>query len=60
MSIDSAIATLEEVARVDLERCETAIRKSDKEVGIAAIELAFAKIDTVIDLLRSLPRRMEP
>jgi hypothetical protein len=59
MSIDSAIATLEEVARTDLERCETAIRESDKDAGVAAIELAFAKIDTVIDLLRGLPRRME-
>jgi hypothetical protein len=56
MSIDTAIATLEEVTRVDLERCEAAIRESNKDEGITAIELAFAKIDTVIDLLRGLPR----
>ena len=52
MSNEIAIATLQEVARVDLERCEAAIRANDQLSAVAAIEVAFAKIDGVIDLLR--------
>ena len=56
MDLENAIHTLEEISRVDLERCEAAIRAGDKESGVAALEKAFAKIDSVIDILRSLPR----
>ena len=55
MPVETAIKTLQEVAQADLERCQAAIRDGDKEAGMAAIEQAFAKIDSVIDLLRALP-----
>ena len=58
MSNETAIATLEEVSRVDLERCEAAIRANDQLSAVAAIERAFAKIDSVIDLLRADPGAM--
>lgn len=53
MSNETAISTLEEVVRVDLEQCEAAIRANDQLSAVAAVERAFAKIDSVIDLLRS-------
>ncbi len=56
MSVETAIQALEEVSRIDLERVDAAIRANDKESGMAAIERVFAKIDSVIDLLRSTPR----
>jgi hypothetical protein len=46
---------LQEVARQDLERCETAIRAADQPAAIEAIERVFAKLDTAIDMLRSAP-----
>ena len=56
LDLETAIQTLEDVTRVDLERCEAAIRAGDQLSGVAALEQAFAKIDSVIDILRSLPR----
>jgi len=53
--MDQAIALLQEVAQQDLEQCEAAIRSSDQTTAIDAIERAFAKIDSAIDLLRSQP-----
>jgi len=50
--MDQAIGLLQEISRQDLEQCEAAIRASDKETAIAAIERAFAKLDSAIDLLR--------
>jgi hypothetical protein len=54
--MDQAIEMLQEVARVDLEACETAIKGDDKAVALETIERAFAKIDTVIDIMRSAGR----
>ncbi len=51
--MDQVISLLEEVTRNDLEACEAAIRASDRETAITAIELAFAKIDTALDMLRA-------
>jgi hypothetical protein len=51
--MDQAIALLQEVARQDLEQCEAAIRAADQGAAIDAIERAFAKLDSAIDLLRS-------
>lgn len=53
--MDQTIALLQEVARQDLERCEAAIKNDQKAEAIAAIESAFAKLDTAIDMLRSAP-----
>jgi hypothetical protein len=53
--MDQVIGLLQEVVRQDLEACETAIRASDQATAIAAIERAFAKLDTAIDVLRSAP-----
>jgi hypothetical protein len=51
--MDQAIALLQEIAQQDLETCEAAIRASDQAKAIEAIERAFAKLDTAIDMLRS-------
>ncbi len=51
--MDQAIELLQEVVRQDLEQCEAAIRGDDKATAIAAIERAFAKIDTALDVIRS-------
>ncbi len=51
--MDQVIGLLQEVAQQDLETCETAIRASDQAAAIEAIERAFAKLDTAIDMLRS-------
>jgi hypothetical protein len=51
--MDQAIELLQEVARQDLEQCEAAIRAGDEAVAVEAIERAFAKLDTAIDMLRS-------
>ncbi len=53
MRLDQVIGLLEEVTRNDLEACETAIRASDRTAAINAIELAFAKLDTALDMLRA-------
>jgi HPt (histidine-containing phosphotransfer) domain-containing protein len=53
--MNHAIELLQEIARDDLEQCEAAIRADDKAVAIDAIERAFAKLDTAIDMLRSEP-----
>jgi hypothetical protein len=53
--MDQAIELLQEIARDDLEKCEAAIRAEDKVAAIEAIERAFAKLDTAIDVLRSMP-----
>ncbi len=50
--MDQAVELLEEVARQDLEQCEAAIRADDKGKALEAIERAFAKLDTALDLLR--------
>jgi len=55
MDLQNAVHTLEEVSRDDLEACEKAIRAGEQDAAIRAIERAFAKIDGVIDLLRSQP-----
>ena len=55
--MDQVIGLLEEVARQDLEACETAIRDEDQAAAIGAIERAFAKLDTALDMLRSLGPR---
>ncbi len=52
--MDQVIALLQEVAQQDLERCEGAIRADDKTTAIESIERAFAKLDTAIDMLRSV------
>jgi hypothetical protein len=51
-AMDQAVELLEEVARQDLEQCEAAIRADDKGKALEAIERAFAKLDTALDLLR--------
>jgi HPt (histidine-containing phosphotransfer) domain-containing protein len=51
--MNQAIELLQEVARQDLEQCEAAIKSDDKTAALAAIERAFAKIDTALDVLRS-------
>ena len=51
--MDHAIELLQEVARLDLEQCEAAIRAGDKAKALETIERAFAKVDTAIDMLRS-------
>ncbi len=51
--MDQVIALLQDVVRQDLEKCQAAIRADDKSTAIAAMELAFAKLDTAIDMLRS-------
>jgi hypothetical protein len=53
LDVELAVKMLEEVSRQDLEDCESAIGAADKEKALAAVERAFAKIDTVIDMLRS-------
>ncbi len=52
MELQMAVQTLEEVSRQDLEDCQTAIRAGEKDLALQSIERAFAKIDSVIDLLR--------
>ncbi len=54
--MDQAIELLQEVTRQDLEACESAIRADDKATALAAIERAFAKIDTALDIIRAAPR----
>ncbi len=54
MPVDEVIALLEEAVRQDLEACETAIRASEQARAIDAIERAFAKLDTALDVLRSM------
>jgi hypothetical protein len=54
--MDQAIEMLQEVARIDLEACEAAIKNDDRAAALDTIERAFAKIDTVIDILRSAAR----
>lgn len=53
MDLNTAIHTLEEVSREDLEDCAKAIRAEDKGRALEAIERVFAKVDSVIDILRS-------
>ncbi len=53
--MDQVIGLLQEVVQQDLESCEAAIRASDQAVAIEAIERAFAKLDTAIDMLRNVP-----
>jgi hypothetical protein len=53
--MDQVIGLLQEVVRQDLETCEAAIRASDQATAVNAIERAFAKLDTAIDMLRSAP-----
>ena len=54
MPVDEVIALLEEAVRQDLEICESAIRASQQAPAIDAIERAFAKLDTALDVLRSM------
>ncbi len=56
MDANRATALIEEALRGDLERCEGAIRAGDREGALAAMEQAFAKLDTALDIVRSLPR----
>ena len=51
--MDQVIALLQEVVQEDLEQCEGAIRSADQAKAVEAIERAFAKLDTAIDMLRS-------
>jgi hypothetical protein len=51
--MDQVIALLQEIAQQDLEQCEAAIKTDDKTKAVAAIEVAFAKLDTAIDMLRN-------
>jgi hypothetical protein len=53
LRLDQVIGLLEEVTRTDLEACEAAIRVTDQAAAISAIELAFAKLDLALDLLRA-------
>lgn len=48
-----AIDLLEEASRTDLEQCEAAIKAGDHALALEAIERAFAKIDSAIDVLRA-------
>jgi hypothetical protein len=48
-----AISIMEEALRGDLERCVLAIRADDKQVAIAELERAFAKLDSALDLIRN-------
>jgi len=54
LSVDQVIHLLEEIARDDLESCASAIKAADKAASLSSLELAFAKLDTAIDLLRNL------
>lgn len=51
--MDAAVNSLEEASRTDLEQCEAAIKAGDHAVTLEAIERAFAKIDSAIDVLRT-------
>lgn len=53
--MDQAVELLQEVTREDLEACKAAIEQGDKALALSTIERAFAKVDTVIDILRSAP-----
>ena len=48
-----AVTVLEEVLQGDLERCASAIRQDRKQDALEELERAFAKLDTVLDMLRS-------
>ncbi len=50
--MDEAMMYLEEVIRGDLERCAAAIRGDDKAAALSELEGAFAKLDTVLDIIR--------
>ena len=58
--MDEAVAYLEEVIRGDLERCAAAIRADDKAGALSELESAFAKLDTVLDMVRSAAEQMQP
>ena len=51
--MDQAVTLMEEALTGDLERCAAAIRGDDKTRALAELERAFAKLDTVLDLIRS-------
>ena len=54
--VDQVITLMEEALTGDLERCGAAIRGDDKGAALAELERAFAKLDSALDLIRSLAR----
>lgn len=52
-----AVTILEEVLQGDLERCASAIRQDRKQDALAELERAFAKLDTILDMLRTTQAR---
>ena len=44
---------MEEALRGDLEQCRSAIASSDQAAALAALERAFGKLDSALDIVRS-------
>lgn len=51
--MESAIQLMQEALRVDLEQCHAKIEAGEKVEALAALERAFGKLDTALDIVRS-------